>query len=68
MKKTVGILALTLIIVLITSFTVCSQDIGIRHLDYAKKLQVLGILQGSEKGFELEKELTRLEGSVMLVT
>lgn len=67
MKKTVGILALTLIIVLITSFTVCSQDIGIRHLDYAKKLQVLGILQGSEKGFELEKELTRLEGSVMLV-
>ena len=36
MKKTVGILVLTLIIVFAANFTVCSQGIGVRHLDYAK--------------------------------
>ncbi|MGI6704405.1 MAG: Ig-like domain-containing protein [Clostridia bacterium] len=66
MKKTIGILALILI-VLAVNCTVYSQNIGIRHLDSAIKLQALGVLQGSDKGFELERPLSRLEGSVMLV-
>jgi len=33
----------------------------------AEQLQELGILKGSNKGFELEKSLSRVDGSVMLV-
>ncbi|MGI2294092.1 leucine-rich repeat domain-containing protein [Paenibacillus sp. GXUN7292] len=37
------------------------------HLEYADRLNILGIFAGTNKGYELDRKPTRLEGLVMLI-
>ncbi len=37
------------------------------YLDFAQKLSELGVFKGTENGFELDRQPTRLEGLVMLI-
>jgi uncharacterized protein YkwD len=48
-------------------FTQLGTASTVYNLTKAQQLQELGILKGSNKGLELEKSLSRLDGSVMLV-
>jgi len=38
-----------------------------KYEDYANKLKVINVFRGTDKGFELEREPTRVEGGVMFV-
>lgn len=59
-------LSLILILVFIFSLSAVLAD-GITNQDKAVKLNEYGILKGSDQGFQLDKALSRVEGSVMLV-
>ncbi|RRD94865.1 hypothetical protein EII17_06520 [Clostridiales bacterium COT073_COT-073] len=44
----------------------CSLTVSANE-DYAYKLKELGVFQGSDKGFELERQPTRIEGLVIML-
>lgn len=44
-----------------------TTEIGTHYTDYADALHSLGLFQGSQKGYELTRPATRLEGLVMLI-
>ncbi|OEF96572.1 CAP-associated domain-containing protein [Desulfuribacillus alkaliarsenatis] len=63
-----GVLYVLLIISLISiTFGQPAFSTTIYNQTKAEELQKLGILRGSDQGFELERSLSRVEGSVMLV-
>lgn len=71
MKKLLSLtITLILLITCLSSFTVFAEEEIISHdtiLDKAFVLSDIGLFQGTENGFELEKPLTRAEGTVMIV-
>lgn len=71
MKKLVSlIITLILLITCLSSFTAFAEEEIISHdtiLDKTFTLSDMGLFQGTENGFELEKSLTRAEGTVMIV-
>lgn len=64
-KKTIGlILILTLLFGIIVHSTALGEG---RYLKEAEQLRPLGIFVGTDEGFELNREPTRLEGLIMLI-
>jgi len=68
-KRGIHILISVLLVinVVFLSVEVHGDQIQHRNEDKAQFLKELGLLEGTNKGFELEKQLSRVEGSVMLV-
>lgn len=62
MKKFILGMALVLCVMFISSL-----DAAAFEEDYANKLKLLGVFQGSDKGFELDRQPTRLEGLVIML-
>ena len=62
MKK-LKVFMLIITIVLVTSITV----FGASYEMYADKLSTIGVFKGTENGYELERQPTRLEGLIMLI-
>lgn len=68
MRKLVSIFVImSLVITAFGSSFATNAASGVKYTEYAEKLKEVGVFQGSDKGFELEKEPTRLEGAVMFV-
>ena len=68
MKK--RLLIMTLIIALVLnqfSLSAAVSNDDDENLEYAQKLKKLGVFVGSDKGFELDRPGTRLEGIIMLI-
>ena len=65
-KKRIVKLVLVLTIILIMSISALTIEQGI-YLDQADQLYSLSLLKGTGKGYELDREPTRLEGLVMLI-
>ncbi len=61
------VLAILLILFLLTSLQVVFADGGMSGFDCANALKVIGVFKGTDKGFELDRAPTRLEGLIMLV-
>lgn len=54
-------------LVLILAFSFSLSDLLYANEDYANKLRDLGIFQGSDRGYELDRQPTRLEGLVIML-
>ncbi len=70
MKKqtTVLLLVLFLMVAMLMPTQIAFADSkAISNLDYANKLKIIGVFQGTGSGFELDRAPTRLEGLVMLI-
>ncbi len=67
MKKRIAILITTLILTFVLINGIFAEEILSEHYEYAVKLNTLGLFKGTDIGFELEREPTRLEGAVMFV-
>ena len=61
--KRLKIFLLIITIAIITNITV----FGASYEMYADKLSSIGVFKGSENGYELERQPTRLEGIIMLI-
>lgn len=66
MKKRYISMILVLFIIL-SSFTPVLATEKSDYLEQAEKLKLLGVFQGTNKGFELNREATRIEGLIMLI-
>lgn len=66
MKKKFMSVLLVLAIILSIFINVLATD-KVSYTDEAEKLQLLGLFSGTDNGFDLNKEATRLEGLAMLV-
>lgn len=56
--------------ILIISLTFSNSmmaETGTKYDEYAEKLKAIGVFQGTDNGFELDREPTRLEGLIMLL-
>ena len=69
MKRLRGIVLVAIIIALMatTVFAETSSARKIYNNGYADKLKELGLFSGTNKGYELEKSMPRVQGAVMLV-
>jgi|GEM_PF-4325271 len=70
MKNIRKFVSLVLIFSLLMSFAVmmpASAAETVRNLDKAQALYTVGLFKGTDKGFELEREMTRAEAAVMMV-
>lgn len=68
MKKAASIAAAVLITVLVFTALPCtSHASGYSNYEKAVDLKILGLLSGSDNGFDLGRAATRLDGAVMLV-
>lgn len=57
-------------LVFVLLITLCSQTLfaaDSRYDVYAEKLSQIGVFKGSDEGFDLERQPTRLEGLIMLI-
>lgn len=68
LKKSNFLFKLILLSIFIFTITInISFTEQIKYLEEAEKLKVLGLLSGSDKGFELDRQTTRCEAAVMVV-
>ncbi|MDF2890235.1 MAG: exported protein of unknown function [Clostridia bacterium] len=64
MKK----IAILLVVIIMTSSIPCfASTYSVRYMDYAVRLKEIGVFKGSDTGFELDREPTRLEAGVLFV-
>lgn len=61
------VVSLMMVIMLLVSSNIIINAEGERYTEYADKLKIIGVFQGTNKGFELDREPTRLEGLIMLL-
>lgn len=66
MKRRITSLILVLAIILSTFIPVMAREEG-NYIAEAEKLKLLGVFSGTDIGFELDKEATRLQGLAMLI-
>ncbi|WP_432662432.1 hypothetical protein R9X47_18060 [Wukongibacter baidiensis] len=63
----IWIIVMVLIFSPILNTEVLAQDNEIYNFEKAYQLKVIGLLQGSNDGFNLDKEVTRIDATVMIV-
>ncbi len=61
------ILALCVALSLSTTFNTYADNGNISDQDYARQLMQIGVFKGTDRGFELDRAPTRLEGLIMLI-
>ena len=66
-KKIKFILVLIIFNAMVLNIGIIHAARSVENNDIAEKLKEIGVFKGSNNGFELEREATRLEGAVMLV-
>jgi len=67
MKRKINVILVIILLTAILAAGVSADDSESKYYDYAVKLNMLGLFKGTDIGFELEREPTRLEGAVMFV-
>ena len=67
MKKRIVILITALVLTFALTNGILAEELLPEQYEYAVKLNTLGLFKGTDIGFELEREPTRLEGAVMFV-
>lgn len=71
MKRKVSMIMILLLLVSALSLnikvTYANEKVEIYNDNLAKKLEKIGVFKGSDKGYELDRKPTRLEGAVILV-
>jgi len=67
MKKRISILLAISIIITLLPSSVVAEELFSQNYKYAVNLNMLGLFRGTDTGFELDREPTRLEGAVMFV-
>lgn len=69
MKRTICSILSIMIVALSVAFSSMSSlaSVAIRNEDKANELKALGMFQGTDKGFELGRSASRIEGLVMLI-
>ncbi len=67
LKRRITFLIALLITILLTSVTIYANTYQVKYEDYAAKLKEIGVFKGTSSGFELDREPTRIEASIMFV-
>ena len=67
MNKRISIVLVISIIIILIPSSVAAGELFSQHYQYAVNLNMLGLFRGTDTGFELDREPTRLEGAVMFV-
>lgn len=67
MKRKINIILSIIILTVFLAVNVSANDFDSKYYEYAVKLNAIDLFRGTDIGFELEREPTRLEGAVMFV-
>lgn len=67
MKRNVNIIIIIVLLFYLMAVNVSAEDYDSEYYEYAVKLKMVDLFKGTDIGFELEREPTRLEGAVMFV-
>jgi Lysophospholipase L1 and related esterases len=65
MKRHIAVILIVVILTALFSINVYSEEL--QNTSMENELQNIGIIKGSEHGFELDKEMTRIEAAAMMV-
>lgn len=67
MKKITGTVMIIILLMTFNASAAYAEEYLPEHYEYAVRLNMLGLFRGTDTGFELERQPTRLEGAVMFV-
>ena len=67
MKRKISIILVIVLLMSLMVVNVSAEDSDSEYYDYAVKLRMVDLFRGTDIGFELEREPTRIEGAVMFV-
>ncbi|MCK5758007.1 MAG: hypothetical protein KAH14_02860 [Clostridiales bacterium] len=67
MKRKINIILVIVLLMSLLVVNVSAEDSESEYYEYAVKLRMMDLFRGTDIGFELEREPTRLEGAVMFV-
>lgn len=66
MRKRAICIFMTISVLFSTFKPVFAAEVG-KYVEEAERLKTIGVFQGTDKGFELDRQPTRLEGLVMMI-